>query len=276
MIVVDLLSAVAAALPDPGRAFTPAAAGLFLRVAAIVEIAAPAIVPGVPFRARVAASALVALAGLPALLVSQPPSAAAAGWDAAATLLAGEAFVGAALGFVVATLASAVGWAGAVLGDAAGLSWPADDEVAEAGVAALARWFSLGVFVSAGGLAGAVLAVIDGIRVLPIGCLTAGTAPDTFVGLAVAACSSAIGLAVAVALPGLAAILAFQMVAAMVLRAGACAAGPGLVHAAGALVLLAALFHGVSGWSEAAGPRVGHAIDGLLAPAARGTARGGR
>lgn len=270
---VDMVSIVSASLTDPGRVLTPLTAGLFVRVALIVEVAAPAVVPGVALRTRLAAAAILTLTCLPAALAGPAPSATAvpSGWPGTAALVAGETLVGAAFGFVVMALASALCWSGALLGGVSGLAWQGDDDGQEAGVEALARWLALGVFVGAGGLAAAVLAVVDGTRVLPVGAIVAGSATIPLVDLVVGASSSAIALAVAVALPGLAAILAFHVVAALVLRAGACAPGPGLVQAATALVLLAALYHGASGWGEAAGPRVRHAIDGLLPPAAGST-----
>lgn len=265
---MDAASAVAAFLPDAGRVLEPLAAGLFARMAAIVLVVAPTVVPGVSLGSRLAAALVLTLAALPAALAVSVAEGTgpASGWSAMAALVAGESLVGAALGFVVAALAGAVAWGGAVLGGASGLAWQPDDDGPEAGVAALARWFSLGAFVGAGGLTGVVVAVIDGTRALPVGSMVAGDT-STLVGLVAGASSSAIALAVAVSLPGLVAILAFHLVAALVLRAGTFAAGPGLVPAAMALVVMAALFHGASDLGAAAGARVRHTIDGMLVPA---------
>jgi hypothetical protein len=68
--------------------------------------------------------------------------------------------------------------------------------------------------------------------------------------------SMAIGLAVSLAVPTLAAVLVFQLVAALSLRTASCDPGPGMLHAATALVVLAMIFVNASAWSRAAGPRL--------------------
>ncbi len=242
-------------LPVPwfgGGALPVVAAGLFVRVAAAVEVVGPALLPGVSGRTRLAAASVLSAAALPAALhaTSAVPT---AEWS---TLLP-------VLGLEAAALVGAVGWAGEILGGASGLAWSdadADDPPGtSAGFPRLARVAALGAFVVAGGLEGVVVALVDGVGRLPVG--TAG-APGTLGSLgslgslAIQGTAAAVSLAVALALPMLLALLVFHLVTALALRVGACESGPGLLHAASALVLLAMFWHGADAWTGVAGPRL--------------------
>jgi len=72
-------------------------------------------------------------------------------------------------------------------------------------------------------------------------------------------------LAVSLAVPALAAVLVFQVVAALALRTASCDPGPGMLHAFTALVVLATIFVNASAWSRAAGPRLLPALAAAIA-----------
>lgn len=249
-----------------GGALPVVAAGLFVRVAAAVEVAGPAFLPGVSGRTRLAAASVLSAAALPAALhaTSAVPT---AEWSTLLPMLGLEACVGVASGLVVAALVGAVGWAGEILGGASGLAWSdadADDPSGtSAGFPRLARVAALGAFVVAGGLEGVVVALVDGVGRLPVG--TAG-APGMLGSLAIQGTAAAVSLAVALALPMLLALLVFHLVTALALRVGACESGPGLLHAASALVLLAMFWHGADAWTGVAGPRLLPLLDRHLEP----------
>ena len=249
-----------------GGALPVVAAGLFVRVAAAVEVAGPAFLPGVSGRTRLAAASVLSAAALPAALhaTSAVPT---AEWSTLLPVLGLEACVGVASGLVVAALVGAVGWAGEILGGASGLAWSdadADDPSGtSAGFPRLARVAALGAFVVAGGLEGVVVALVDGVGRLPVG--TAG-APGMLGSLAIQGTAAAVSLAVALALPMLLALLVFHLVTALALRVGACESGPGLLHAASALVLLAMFWHGADAWTGVAGPRLLPLLDRHLEP----------
>lgn len=242
------------------------AACLVARVAATVEMAAPALVPSIGLRTRAGLTTLVSLAALPAALAG--PGAATAppgGWGTLGILVALEVVIGMAGGLAVAALAGSLAWAGEILGVASGLAWSdGDGDDDAAGAPRLARWVALAAFVAAGGIGGTVAAVIDGTRRVPPG--GAGAAdPAALLSLAVDASSTALSLAVALALPVLAALLALHLAAAILLRVGECDAGPGLLPAATALVVLAALAHGAGDWTAAAGERLRPVVESAAA-----------
>lgn len=249
------------------------ATGLVARLGAAVEIAAPSLLPGFGPRSRLALTVVLAGAALPAALGAVPSRAPAATWGTLLVLTATEACIGIALGIAIAALVGAVAWAGEILGGAAGLSWTdgVEDEAAgvAAGVPRVARVVALAAFLAAGGLEGTVAALVDGVRTLPVGSVND---PRSLLPVAVQGTATALALAVAVALPVLVGLLVFQVVAALALRVGGCEPGPGLLHAATGLVLLALLCHGAPAWSTAAGPRLLPALEHHLAPLPAGSA----
>lgn len=262
------LSPDAAALPL-------VATGLLTRMGAAVETGAPSLLPGVGPRARLAVAVLLTGAALPTALAAAPSRAAVPTWGAILVTAATEACIGIALGLVVAALVAAFAWAGEILGAAAGLAWTDGVEEEAAGVSAgvprLARVVALAAFLAAGGLERTVATLVDGVRTVPVGTVTD---PAAFVPVAVQATATALALAVALALPLLVALLVFQFVAALALRVGGCEPGPGLLHAATALVLLALLCHGSPAWTVAAGPRLLPTLARHLEPLPAAPARG--
>ena len=262
---MDALSALANSIEASGGPGLLVAAGLLARVVLGLEIAAHALLPTVEFRARIALGFLVALAGLPAALVASPLATVEVTLSTALGVIAGEACVGLCLGLTVAAAVSAVAWAGEILGGIAGLSWEDGEEDAaagsSAGVARLARWLALAGFLAAGGLDIVLVTFIDGVRSMPVGFLggsaTAWPAVESqLASWALRMPSIAIALAVSLAVPTLAAVLVFQLVATLSLRTASCDPGPGMLHAATALVVLAMIFVNASAWSRAAGPRL--------------------
>lgn len=276
----DPLSLPAVWLSTHAAALPLVATGLLARVGAAVEIAAPALLPGVGPRSRLAVSVVLAGAALPAALAAVPGRAAAPTWGTLAATAATEACLGLALGLALAALLGAIAWAGEILGAAAGLSWTDGVEDDAGGVAAgvprLARALALVAFLAAGGLEGSVAALVDGVRTLPVGSVSD---PGTLVDVAVRGTATALAIAVAVALPSLVALLVFHLVVALALRVGGCEPGPGLLHAATALLLLGLVCHGAPVWTAAAGPRLVPVLARHLEPvpaAASPGAGGGR
>jgi flagellar biosynthesis protein FliR len=257
---MDGLSTLASSIGASGTPATLVAAGLLARVFVAVETAAHGLLPTVEFKARLSLSLIVALAALPAAIVVSPLTRSAPTLTVALTAVAGEALCGLCLGLTVAAAVGAVGWAGDALGGIAGLAWE-DGEEAEAGspagTARLARWLAFGGFLAAGGLEVVFTSLIDGVRSMPVGFLGFNLpVRDSIESWAVGMPSMAIGLAVSLVVPVLAAVLVFQLVAALTLRVASCEPGPGLLHAATALVVLAMLSCNAPAWSRAAGTRL--------------------
>ena len=258
---MDALSVLANSIEASGGPGLIVAAGLLARVVVGIEVAAHGLLPTVEFKARLALGLLVALAALPAAFIASPLATAELTLSAALATIAGEACVGLCLGLTVAAAVSAVAWAGEILGSVAGLAWEdgEEDEAAgsSAGVARLARWLSLAGFLAAGGLDIVLVSLIDAVRSMPVGFLSgSATALPPFETWALRMPSMAIGLAVSLAVPALAAVLVFQVVAALALRTASCDPGPGMLHAATALIVLATIFVNAPAWSRAAGPRL--------------------
>lgn len=248
-----------------GLAAAPIVAlGLSVRVAAAIEIAAPSILPALDRRSRLALGGVLTGAALPTALATAP----AASVDVAGgiSIVALEACIGLAFGLALVLLASGVAWAGEIAGTAAGLSWSddGDEEDSSAGLARLARWVALGALVSAGGLEAIAAHLVDGVRRMPVGSEFGASMPWALGGFLVDVVSGATGVAVAMAMPLLVAVLAFQATAALVLRAGRSDAGQGIVGGATMLVVAAGLFVLAGVWGDAAGSRLLPGIDQLV------------
>lgn len=253
-------------LPDWGPHWI-VAAGVCARVAAAVATGTLPILPGASLRIRVTLAAVLAAVAVPgawAAAERDPPAA------ATAALLAGEALVGLALGTAVAAVLAAVGWAGAILGSVSGLAW-ADDFDPEAagqgesaGIARLARWVGLAAFFAAGGQLAVVAGLVDSVRHVPVGTAFGGPARHWIETLAVAAPGAALELAVLVATPALAAVIAFHLAAAICLRTIPFAPGQGLLQSLAALVLLGALWLSAEAWAGGTAAALINAVDGCF------------
>ncbi|NBT13946.1 MAG: type III secretion protein [Planctomycetia bacterium] len=230
------------------------AAGVLARSLGMV-LAGSAVLPELTPRIRFALALALAVVSFPQALVHAGVTAApAAGFAGGLLVTAGEALVGIGLGAAVAAIASAGGWAGGILGSAAGLSW-ADDfdpdgDAQSAGMARLAWWISCGVFLAAGGLETIVAGAIDGVRHLPVGSLlpAAGAPRLDLARLAGEAPATALALCVALAVPSLLAVLAFHLATAIAVRTVPFATGPGFLQSLAAVVLLGAVSLGAETW----------------------------
>ena len=228
------------------------AAGVCGRIAAAVCTGTLPILPGGSFRIRLAlALALVVVAVPMALAVQGTASARPVG--SLLPVLAGELLVGLMMGTAAAAVLSATAWAGGILGSVSGLSWADDfdpDAAGEsAGIARLAWWVGLAAFFTAGGQLAVVGGLIDSVRHLPIGAAFVGPPREWLVTLAVTTPAVAVSMAAMLALPALAAVVAFHLASAICLRAVLFSPGPGLLQGLASLVLLCSLWLGAEAWA---------------------------
>lgn len=228
---------------DWTEALVPAACAC-ARMAAAVAVGGLPLAGVVPLRVRATLAVALAVVAL--------PHAAAAPAGATPLAVVGDAAVGAGLGLVAAAVGAAAGWAGAVVGSLAGLSWaddfaPADDPQA-AGLARLAGWLGLAGFLAAGGHLAVVAGLVDSVRVLPL-----GTPPAAIAARVTGAADVALGLALALAGPALAAVVTFHLAAAICLRAVRFVPGQGILQAAAAAVALAMVVAGAPAWLDGFG-----------------------
>lgn len=263
------MEAILAAFDRDGGWILPLA--VFVRMAAAVTVGTLPILPGASPRVRGALAAVLAAAALPAALAGRAGDAAASLEPPAALVLLGEAVVGLALGAAVGGVVAAVGWAGSVLGTASGLTWSEDFDpgstAAPEGVGRLCFFVGLAAFFAAGGQLAVVAGLVDGVRTVPVGAACGGAVRPWLESLALATPAAAFELAVLVAAPALAAVIAFHVTAAICLRTVPFAPGPGLLVAGAAVVLLATLAVAAESWTGVAAV-VGDAVAGLLSGAA--------
>jgi flagellar biosynthetic protein FliR len=234
----------------------PLAAGVIVRMAAAVAVGCLPLLPLVPVRIRAALAVGLAIAALPAAASARGQALSA---EPLPLLLVGEACVGLGLGLVASAVLAAAGWAGGILGSVAGLSWAEDfgpeDGGDTEGVGRLAWWLGLAAFFGAGGHLAVVAGLVDSVRALPVGTafvtnLAAQAATHGVPGGPLAAIVTtlpALGLSLALALagPALAAVVAFHVTAAICLRTIRFAPGQGMLQAASALVLIGGLVVGM-------------------------------
>ncbi len=227
-------------------------AGVLARMAAAVAAGGLPITSGVGFRVQAAVAVALTVAAAPAAATASPEASPDVG--PLMLLVMAEALVGLVLGMAVATVLAAAGWAGGILGSVTGLTW-SDDFTPEgdpqaAGMARLAWWMGLAGFLTAGGHLQVVAGLVDSVRLLPIGtaCDAGGRWSTSLAMLATTMPSVAISLAVSLAVPALAAVLAFHLVAAICVRTVQFDPGQGLLQAAASLVLLAAVCVGTDSW----------------------------
>lgn len=232
------------------------AAGVLARSVGFV-LAGSAMLPELTPRIRLALALALGVVAFPqALVIASANPAPSVGLTGACLVAAGEAIAGAGMGAAVAAVTSAGAWAGGILGSVAGLSW-ADDfdpegDAQAAGMARFAWWISCGVFLAAGGLETIVVGALDSVRLLPVGTLlpAAGMPRLDLARLAGAVPATALGLCLALAVPVLLAVVAFHLATAIALRTVPFAAGPGLLQALAAVVLLGAVALGADTWAR--------------------------
>jgi flagellar biosynthetic protein FliR len=224
-------------------------AGVFARMAAAVAVGALPITSGVGFRVQAAVVLALTMAAVPSA-----PAVAASGSSPLVFVVVAEAVVGLVMGLAVAAVFAAASWAGGILGSVTGLSW-ADDFTPEgdpqtAGMARLAWWMGLGGFLAADGHVDLVAGLVDSVRSLPVTAAVAadGGFSESLEMLATTMPAVALSLALTLALPALAAVLAFHLVAAVCVRTVPFEPGQGLLQASASLVLLAAVCIGTDSW----------------------------
>ena len=221
-------------------------AGVVARMAAAVAAGGLPVFPWLDMRVRAAATLALAAVALPAAVPAGDSL-------PLVPLLVGEAVVGLGLGLAAALAFAAAAWAGGILGTVSGLNWAADFTpdvpAGEGGAAQLATWLGIAGFLLAGGHLAIVAGLVDSVGRMPVGGLAAGGGAG-LAELVATLPTAALGLALALAAPALAAVLAFHVASAICLRAIRFAPGPGLLQAAASLVLLAAVSAGASGWTS--------------------------
>jgi len=241
-------------LPPWLAAFTPAqmvvASGVLVRMAVAVWAGAMPLAAGTGFRVLAAVAVVLAVAATPAALAASPTP--VVDGSSILGLLFGEALVGLGMGLAAAAVFASASWAGHLLGSVTGLSW-ADDfgdgpGTESAGVGRLAWWLGLAGFVAAGGHESLVAGLVDAVRSLPVGAMATATARDGLLELVATMPSVGLSLAMSLALPALAAVLACHLVAAIAVRSVGFDPGQGLLQAVASLVLLAAVCGGTDCW----------------------------
>lgn len=239
-IHVSLLTLLAA---DPAIAVA-----VVVRMAAAVAAGGLGMFPQIDLRVKGVMAIVLAAVALPTALATrlpEPPS--------FMPLLAGEAVVGLGLGLVVAVVFEAASWAGGIAAGVAGLSWASDgspyEATGEATVARLAAWLAVAGFLAAGGHLAVIAGLVESVGRFPIGCV----AHDGLTGLFESVLpmpAAALELAWTLAAPAVAAVVTFHLAVAICLRSVRFTPGAGLLQAAAALVLLAAIFQSATAWTD--------------------------
>lgn len=246
------------------------ALAVFVRMAAAVTVGTLPILPGASPRVRGGLAAVLAAAALPAAIAGRAGDAAASPEPPVVFLLLGEAIVGIALGAAIGGVVAAAGWAGSVLGTASGLTWSEDFDpgatAAPEGAGRLCFFVGLAVFFAAGGQLAVVAGLVDGVRTVPVGAACGGAVRPWLESLALATPAAAFELAILVASPALAAVIAFHVTAAICLRTVPFAPGPGTLVAGAATVLLVTLAVAAESWTGVA-TLVGDTVARLLSGA---------
>jgi len=240
-------------------------AGVYSRMAAAVVAGTLPLVAGGGVWIRLGLAAALAVVATPAALAAHhAPHGASIGSPVGVVL--GELLVGLALGTAMAAVAAAAGWAGGILGSVSGLTWADDfDPVAggeTAGIARLCWWVGMAAFCAAGGQLAVVGAVVDSVREVPVGTAFGGPPQEWLVVLAVRTPAVAVSVAAMLALPALAAVVAFHMVSSICLRAVSFVAGAGFLQGLASVVLLASLWLGAEAWAGGGAIAMLRAIDG--------------
>ena len=243
------------------------AAGACGRIVAAVGTGTMPILPGGSFRIRLALTLALAVVAVPMALAVQG-TASSGSVGPLLPVLACELLVGLMMGTAAAAVLSATAWAGGILGSVSGLSWADDcdpDAAGEsAGIARLAWWVGLAAFFTAGGQLAVVGGLVDSVRHLPIGAAFGGPSRQWLETLAVTTPAVAVSMAVMLALPALAAVVAFHLASAICLRAVLFTPGPGLLQGLASLVLLSCLWLGAEAWAGGSAIMMLQLIDGCF------------
>jgi flagellar biosynthetic protein FliR len=225
------------------------AAGVAVRLAVAVAVGGLPLTAGTSLQVRMAAVVAMAVAAWPSAAITASSATAPA-----AFVVVGEAIVGLGLGAALAAVFAAAGWAGTLLGSVSGLSW-ADDFTPEAdsqsaGIARLAWWLGLAGFVAGGGHLQLAAGLIDSFRALPVGVVVGqGGGLAGVAALVSTAPGTGLGIALTLAGPTLAAVLAFHVAATVAVRIGRVDPGQGLLQSLASLVVLAGVCLAADAWT---------------------------
>ncbi len=215
--------------------------------------------PGVDARVRLAMAIAVSGVAMPGVLAPGVSFGAITPMAVVA-----EAVLGLAMGTAVACVSASAAWAFGMAATACGLSGGDDADplsVEGAGIARLAWWISAGGFVASGGVRGVLGGLLDSFVTMPIGGRGDGIAAQ-FLAVATSLPAAAFTIAVSLALPVLATIIAYHAVVAMATRAAGFEPGLGLVQASASILLLVILFLTAEVWIVGFPLRVEDAIAG--------------
>lgn len=218
--------------------------------------------PGVGVRVRLAMAIAVSAVAMPRVLGAGLSS------EAVTPLgIVAEAVLGLSMGTAVACLTASAAWALGMAATACGLAGGDDADplsVDGAGIARLAWWISAGGFVAAGGARAALAGLLDSFVSVPI-----GGRGDAVMSQLLAVASSlpaaAFTIAVSLAVPVLAAIVAYHAVVAIATRAAGFEPGLGLVQASAAILLVVILFLTADVWIAGFPRRIDDAVAGVFA-----------
>jgi flagellar biosynthetic protein FliR len=225
------------------------AIGVLVRMLAVVMAGGLGMFPQIDMRVKGVMTLALAAAALPMAATTAVPQ-----MPSLLPVVAGEAIVGFGLGLVVAVVFASASWAGGIVASVAGLSWaddftPDGNTTGDGGGARLAGWLAVAGFLAAGGHLAIIAGLVDSVGRFPVGMMAAGDASGLF-DVVTTMPAAAAALAWSLAVPFLAAVLTFHVAIALCLRSVRFTAGQGIVQAAAAVVLLAAIMQGATTWTE--------------------------
>ena len=229
--------------------------GVLARIAGLLLTGGLRLFPGVPVQVQVGLLAVLGVAAVPAALLAATQAETAVAVPLM-SVLATELLIGCGLGLAVALLVSVAEMAGSLLAAVAGLNWAdafTPGGSGGPGVARLCGWLGLAAFVMAGGQQMVVRGLLDSFWRLPVGTAVTPTAVTTLLDRLVQLPSLCLGLAFAIAVPVLVAVITVHVTAAIYLRAVSLTPGPGLLQGVAAAVLLGGLIAGSHQWTAPVG-----------------------
>ena len=229
--------------------------GVLTRIAGLLLTGGLRLFPGVPVQVQVGLLAVLGVAASPAALLATTQAETAVVVPIM-PVLATELLIGCGLGLAVALLVSVAEMAGSLLAAVAGLNWAdafAPGGSGGPGVARLCGWLGLAAFVMAGGQQVAVRGLLNSFWRLPVGTAVTPAAVTPLFDRLVHLPSLCLGLAFAIAVPVLVAVITVHVTAAIYLRAVSLTPGPGLLQGVAAAVLLGGLIAGSHQWTGPVG-----------------------
>ncbi len=229
--------------------------GVLTRIAGLLLTGGLRLFPGVPVQVQVGLLAVLGVAASPAALLATTQAETAVVVPIM-PVLATELLIGCGLGLAVALLVSVAEMAGSLLAAVAGLNWAdafTPGGSGGPGVARLCGWLGLAAFVMAGGQQVAVRGLLNSFWRLPVGTAVTPAAVTPLFDRLVHLPSLCLGLAFAIAVPVLVAVITVHVTAAIYLRAVSLTPGPGLLQGVAAAVLLGGLIAGSHQWTGPVG-----------------------